>query len=473
MIEPETADPAVFASKGPERHHIRTTPDVDLTGWSLFTLWNGSSYAASSSPIELDAGGAWCSVSSPPKRLQPDVLLAIASPDGHRIGMLEVPWSEDPRGRSLHFILEEVGSIEVDVELETRPGPVRAFGDSFLRHVRVERRVPKEPLGMAWRIAQKRFLPPGSYRVTASAREHAKAQVDVDVRPGRTTRVPMKLSFAEGARSIHGRIVNESGDDLPALGAFIVIPDHLNSSWHVSYFGGRLSCVVGLDHLLRVKDWDRSSGTFTLPRVPPGDLQIYLSHVSNALRITSSERADGDVELEIRLLEESAPGAGFRLGEHFEPELSWLPPTWEITPLDGGPMISGNCTNGAVVMDIDLARRPFRWTVRHSGHRTVHGDHTDFVDAGNGRFFADAPLIPGWSTEVRVADQHGSPIRGAEVLSEGVLLGVTNASGSVYVDAKTMPERLEVIAVDGARRGPSKTVPGASLMGHWVTVILD
>lgn len=471
--DPEAAEPIVFSFLGSPRYRIRTTPEVDLSGWGMVSVRKGSRKSFAAAKIQFDAEGAWCRLKRPYERIHADMLVGVVSPDGHRIGMLEVPWSREAPREALHFQLEDVGAIRVTTDLEEVADEEKSWHLPARASVRIERLTSGEPLGMDWRLQHGRFLPPGPYRVTASTREHATLEADVEVQSGETIHVPMKLELARGARTVHGVVVSDSGADLPSLGVRVVSRGDSSRSWDVQYSDIPFMCGTGLDHVLSVPRDDKSRGTFELARVPPGELEVHVHGATEAVRVTTSARADGGLDLEIRLLGDTAAGAGFRLGDRFESRDPWLTPTWEITPLDGGPKLMGSCSDGAVAVEIDPTARPFRWTVRREGCRAVHGDHEDFVDAGAGRFFADAPLIPGWSTEVRVTDRQGAPVEGAEVLSDGQLLGITDAEGSAHVDAETLPKELQVVAMDGAWQEPSKTVPGAHLMAYQVKVVLD
>jgi hypothetical protein len=103
--------------------------------------------------------------------------------------------------------------------------------------------------------------------------------------------------------------------------------------------------------------------------------------------------------------------------------------------------------------------RSFRWRLDQEGYRPAFGNEKAFAveEMRGGRVwrFAEIDLKPGWGEVFKVVRRgNNKPIQGAKVLLDGREAGTTQGDGTVAVEARDRPGRVEVVYRDWRTSGP-------------------
>jgi hypothetical protein len=194
--------------------------------------------------------------------------------------------------------------------------------------------------------------------------------------------------------------------------------------------------------------------------VPRAELSAHCLSDDHPSEVDLSRRADGDWDLSIVLLDRpDGPGYGFRpLNDDDRFELRYP----MLRTFDGNGTASPVrwLHPGRIEARVDPREDPFEWTISASGLVPVHGDSSDFVHEGGGRWFVPIELREGFGERITVRDESGALLPGVSVIVDGEYFGVTDDRGRFDVQTASRPGRISVQA-DGYRvvrddwQGPS------------------
>lgn len=416
----------------------------DPTRLRFWVLPAGKSRAVSYSVLRQDPGGGlWVRPPTP----RPDlpfgqrVVLAVGDEEGLLFAALPHVWGRE--SRTLLFDLAQTSVLDLAVEMaqpETieERSSARAY-PRILLTPRDERLFP----GSMRRLSQRKWLPPGLYDLRVSSRIHAEERRTVELTGGEIEHLAIPLQLEENTRTVHGRIVTESGGSVADASVQMSLRESPASVWRASWVRNRM-CGTGVDHFVTVGEENgHEVGRFTFENVPQGPVEIETNSFTVPSAVEMTESASGDLELEVIQLDVGeGSGLGFRVRSASEQE----PPNYWVhsRPLDGGPALHTYAYDGRTIARGAPGNRRLEWAVVAPGYRTAYGDEGDFRPEGDGRFFADVKLERGWGIRVLVTDQDLDPLPGAEVTADGEVVGTTDASGCFEIHRATPPAAIEV-----------------------------
>lgn len=87
---------------------------------------------------------------------------------------------------------------------------------------------------------------------------------------------------------------------------------------------------------------------------------------------------------------------------------------------------------------------PLQWVLRAHGYRLARGDETAFVLENKLRI-AQVRLTRGWGQIFKVTNDEQQPIKGVELVVDGVSVGRSDARGLVSIDLDARPTKLEFL----------------------------
>jgi hypothetical protein len=129
-----------------------------------------------------------------------------------------------------------------------------------------------------------------------------------------------------------------------------------------------------------------------------------------------------------------------------------------------GPARARRCSSDEVFEHGVPVEKRFLWRVDRAGYRSAHGDETSFAleEHRDGRAVRvlELDLTPGWGDVVRAVRRDGkTAIPGVEVLADGVPLGKTGKDGTLAIELRDPPSKLEARHPAWSLAGPPDLRP--------------
>lgn len=371
------------------------------------------------------------------------MIVAVCDDAGYWWGARRAPYGQVFEGDPIGIELAATAVLDLDVKfvppLEEEGFPF-GFGTDSLQ-ARLAPTPGTSSVGelAEWRTREGRWLPPGRHELTVHTRYSTVERRMVDLVAGHATHVEVQLCAVE-TRPVSGVVRTEMGAELEDVDVWVEVQvAGRDGTWTAYHRGRRLGCWVRYDEHVRVSD---NVGRFELPSVPTGELTAAARSDSLPTAVRVSTGPDGEDIVEVTLLDGDGPGFGFRLAPGFVEEDFWV----RTRAWDSGPKLFGQLLDGRTIARTSPLARDLEWAVVGSGFRPVYGTEGDFVDEGDGRWFARVAPEPGWGMRIYASVPDGAPAAGARVLADGEPVGLTDVRGALELalDARPVQVRVEL-----------------------------
>lgn len=421
---------------------------LQLVGLSPQPIWD--------TPVSYDEFGWWARPPKGARWLASAKELAILDLEGFRFAAL--PTSvvqealESGHGGPLTFALQSTGSVDIDLEIESREleGARPILWHISTSLLPLDRVVDRPPRHWTWR--KRRWLRPGRYLVEATGAYHEPFRQEIDVVGGLKTEVSGRVEFPAQTRSVTLEASTRDGSPLKPFSLELERVGATSNPWSFRY---PPELVDPPQHSKPGPEPARTERTLRF--IPFGPLRVRVLSSEAPLEITLHGPEDGDVHVQVIQADPLGPGIGFHLtgGPLLPHEPSTMREIQRLIYPGAGwraftrrakthVRLEGNFRSGEIAARLDPTVTKFDWALTRAGSIPIYGDQDSFVPEGNGRFFARGVSRKGWGTTLIVCDEHGNPVIDARVLVEGDFAGRTNAEGEYLLEREASPSSVVV-----------------------------